>query len=76
MRYRDVEFEVVQTASPTGWKWTAHLGENRTRTGTSDHSRNHAVGLAHRAIDRAMAEQMGTGTPGISQVKPEALSGS
>jgi len=31
--YKDIEYQVVQTASPSGWKWTMFLDEIRTRTG-------------------------------------------
>jgi hypothetical protein len=33
MEHRGVQFQVVQTANPTGWKWTVQLDCNRTRTG-------------------------------------------
>jgi hypothetical protein len=53
MRYRDTEYEVFQTANPTGWKWKVRLDDNRTRVG-SGFSRGHSVGLAQRAIDKAL----------------------
>ncbi len=53
MRYRDIEYQVVQTACPTGWKWVVHLDDTRTRTG-SGFNRTHAIGLAQRAIDTAL----------------------
>jgi hypothetical protein len=55
MQYRGMEYGVVQTASPTGWKWTVQLDQNRTKTGTG-FSRATAVGLAQRAIDKALKE--------------------
>jgi hypothetical protein len=33
MEHRGIQFQVVQTTSPTGWKWTVQLDSNRTRTG-------------------------------------------
>lgn len=60
MRYRDIEYQVVQTANPTGWKWTVQLDDERTRTGTGI-SRNHAIGLAQRAIDKALPTTIPTG---------------
>jgi hypothetical protein len=31
--YKGVEYQVVQTANPSGWKWTVYLDAIRTRTG-------------------------------------------
>jgi hypothetical protein len=44
---------IVQTANPTGCKWTVQLGENRTKTGTS-YSRGSAIFSAVRTIDKAI----------------------
>ncbi len=54
MEYKDIQYQVVQTANPTGWKWTVQLDENRIKTGTS-HSRENAIFCAHRAIDKALS---------------------
>jgi hypothetical protein len=53
MQYRDIEYQVVQTSNPTGWKWTVQLDESRSRTG-SGFNRTNAIGLAQRAIDKAL----------------------
>jgi hypothetical protein len=53
--YKDIEYQVVQTTSPPGWKWTVFLDEIRTRTGHA-HSRAHAVLDAEHAIDRAVQD--------------------
>ena len=53
--YKGIEYSVLQTANPTGWKWTVFLDENRTRTGIA-HSRAHAVLEAERAIDKAIKD--------------------
>jgi hypothetical protein len=63
MRYRETEYQMVQTSSPTGWKWTVQMDDKRTRTG-SGITRAHAIGLAQRAIDKilsAPAEDFGKG---------------
>jgi len=52
MKHKGIPFTVVQTASPTGWKWTVQLDEWRTRTGTVD-DRTSAIRLAQKAIDKA-----------------------
>jgi hypothetical protein len=53
MKYRGVEYQVVQTASPTGWKWTVELDQNRSRTGNTP-KRAAAIALAQRFIDTAL----------------------
>jgi hypothetical protein len=53
MEYRGIQYTVVQTASPTGFKWTAHLTGGRIRTGQS-FARRAAIVDAERKIDRAL----------------------
>jgi len=53
--YKGIEYSIVQTANPTGWKWVVLLDATRTRTGIA-HSRAHAVLDAERAIDKAMKD--------------------
>ena len=55
MDYKGIEYTVVQTANPTGWKWTVLLTATRTRTGIAQ-SRAHAVLDAEHAIDKAIKE--------------------
>jgi hypothetical protein len=63
MQYRDVEYQVVQTSNPYGWKWTVQIGTNGNKTG-SGFTRNNAIGLAQRAIDEALkAIQRSGGQP-------------
>jgi hypothetical protein len=57
MQYRDMEYQVVLTANPTGWKWTVQLDGRRTKTGTGI-SRDHATLLAHLAIDKILAKRV------------------
>jgi hypothetical protein len=54
MQYRGIEYGVVQTTSPTGWKRTVQLDQNRTKTGTG-FSRATAVGRPAR--DRQSAKR-------------------
>jgi hypothetical protein len=49
MEYRGIEYTIVQTANPTGWKWTVHLGK-RAKTGTA-FNRIAACRFAERTID-------------------------
>jgi hypothetical protein len=56
MQHRDIQFSVVQTANPTGFKWTVQLDATRTSSGLS-HSMKAAIFAAQRKIDRALNEQ-------------------
>jgi hypothetical protein len=53
VEHKGIQYQVVQTANPTGYKWTAHLTENKIKTGLSD-SRDSATFNAVRVIDRAL----------------------
>ena len=52
MDHKGVEFEVVQTASPNGWKWTFQI-KGQARTGRAS-SRAIAIVFARAAIDKAI----------------------
>jgi hypothetical protein len=54
MEHKGVEYLIVQTANPTGWKWTVHLDQTRIRTGISP-TREGAIFQAIRTIDIAIA---------------------
>jgi hypothetical protein len=53
MEYRTIQYQIVQTASPTGFKWTVHLDEVQTRTGVS-HTMKSAVAEAQTKIDNEL----------------------
>jgi hypothetical protein len=53
MEYRGVQYQIVQTASPTGFRWTAYLDETRTRTGISPTIKS-AVADAQTKIDNVL----------------------
>jgi hypothetical protein len=53
MEHRGIEYQIVQTASPTGWRWTVQLNEYKSRTGTS-YSKGNAIFNAVNAIDKAL----------------------
>ena len=57
MQYKGIEYQIVQTANPTGWKWTVQLDATRTRNGTS-YSMKSAVFDAQRKIDKELKELM------------------
>jgi len=50
MEYRGVEFTVLQTLSPKGWKWTIELPGHKPKSGVT-HDRADAIVHARRAID-------------------------
>jgi hypothetical protein len=54
MEHKGIEYQVVQTASPTGWRWTIHLDDGRTKTGVS-HSKSVAILDAEKAIGKALS---------------------
>ncbi len=54
MEHKGVHYFVVQTANPTGWKWTVELSDGRTKTGNENFSRESAVRKAKIAIDKAV----------------------
>ena len=34
LEHRGIQYQIVRTANPTGYKWTIYLDGNRTRSGT------------------------------------------
>jgi hypothetical protein len=52
MEHKGIRYSVVQTSSPTGWKWIVHLNERRTKTGTAP-NRVAAIRFAEMAIAKA-----------------------
>jgi hypothetical protein len=53
VEHKGIPYQVVQTASPTGFRWTVQLASNRTKTGTSS-SKGNAIFQAVCAIDKAI----------------------
>jgi hypothetical protein len=51
MEYKGIEYQVVQTANPTGWKWTVSAEGRQLRSGEG-RSRTAAIALAQTAIDK------------------------
>ena len=54
MDHKGIQYQVVQTANPTGFKWTVNLDDNRIKTGVSC-SRGNPIFKAVRAIERALS---------------------
>jgi hypothetical protein len=50
MQHKGVQYQVVETANPSGWRWTVELDEGRTKTGVAC-SRAHAALYAINAIE-------------------------
>jgi hypothetical protein len=75
MEYRNIEYQVVQTSSPTGWKWTVHIPGRRVRTGSS-YNRASAIGLAQRAIDKLLMSETNTiARSSLSKDGPSSVEG-
>jgi hypothetical protein len=51
--YKGVQYQIVQTANPRGFRWTIQLDESKTRTGTAP-SRNIAIFEAKWAVDKEL----------------------
>jgi hypothetical protein len=49
VEHKGIQYQVVQTANPTGFKWTVHLDVSRTKTGVSFKGQRHFPrGARHR----------------------------
>jgi hypothetical protein len=53
MDYKGIEYNVVQTSHPRGWKWTVYLDTTQSRSGDA-FAKVRAISDAERAIDRAL----------------------
>jgi hypothetical protein len=53
MEYKTIQFDVVETTNPYGWKWIVFLDATRTRTGIGL-TRADAVLDAEFAIDKVL----------------------
>jgi hypothetical protein len=53
MDYKGIEYEVLRTANPTGWKWIVHLDAGRRKSGIS-FSRPMAITSAKHAINKTL----------------------
>jgi hypothetical protein len=53
MEYKGITYTVVQTANPTGWKWSFRIPGKPIKSGTAS-SRAIAIVRAHTAIDQAI----------------------
>lgn len=53
MEHNGISYSVVQTGSPTGWKWTIYIPGKRPKSGTAL-NRLIAIRLAQIAIDKAI----------------------
>jgi hypothetical protein len=54
MEYKGIQYQVVQTANPTGWKWTVQLDGDHIKTGVS-FLREYAIYDATNAIEKALS---------------------
>ena len=57
MDYKGIEYQIVQTSNPTGWKWTVEMKGKRPRVGGA-HSRIAAIALAQIAIDKLVKQDL------------------
>lgn len=65
MQYKEIEYSILQTACPTGWRWIAQLPGIRTSAGKAS-SRPEAIRLAQSAIEKALAAKPAPKSPEAS----------
>jgi hypothetical protein len=56
VEHRGIQYQVVQTANPTGFRWTVEIDATRTRTGTSN-SKGNAIFRAVCLINMLVAKK-------------------
>jgi hypothetical protein len=59
LEYRGTHYQIVRTANPTGYRWTAYFDGNRTRSGAC-YTRESAVFEAKRTIAKFVGATMTT----------------
>ena len=59
MEYKGLQYSIVQTSNPTGWKWTIFVPGRRPKTGMAG-NRPMAIRLAEIAIDKAIRVKSAT----------------
>jgi hypothetical protein len=57
MKYKGVEYSVVQLVDGTGWRWEVNFGDGKSKTGVTQASRTAAIKLAEHEIDRILVEK-------------------
>jgi hypothetical protein len=57
MKYRGVEYFVIQLIDGTGWKWEVRFGEGKNKSGVTPMSRAAAIKLAEYEIDRVLKDE-------------------
>src|SRR6478672_2272745 len=72
MEYKGIEFSILQTACPTGWRWIAQLPSMKISSGKAS-SRPEAIRLAQSAIEKAFAARSAPKATRDSYVSPVAI---
>jgi hypothetical protein len=55
MEYRGLEYQILQAATPTGWRWIVFLDDAKTKTKTGiERKRTDALARVEKAINRAL----------------------
>jgi hypothetical protein len=54
MKHKDIEYQIIQSAHPTEWRWTVRLDDGHSKTGISI-SREYAIFDATNAIEKALS---------------------
>jgi hypothetical protein len=62
MRYKDVEYTLVQTSAPAGWRWSFKDAMGREKSGASA-DRRIAICKAENAIDKLLLKSRKSSLP-------------
>jgi len=57
MEHQGIEYTVVQTINPSGWKWSFERNGRSPRTGIA-FDRSEAINAVQRAISQLLRDQM------------------
>jgi hypothetical protein len=55
VEHKGIEYQILQMANPSGWRWVVHLGVGKVKTGIAS-SRGNATFKAVRVIDSAVKD--------------------
>ena len=56
MKYKGVEYTVVQMAGGAGWRWEVRFAGGKTKSGVTPLSRAAAIKVAEYEIDRVIKD--------------------
>jgi deoxyribose-phosphate aldolase len=58
VEHKGIEYQILQMANPSGWRWVVHLGVDNIKTGVAN-SKGNATFKAVKLIDSAIKDVKG-----------------